>query len=174
MAIGDELVLDAIGDTFTGDVTWDPSRVSLTQHVRGVIAARVRHEIARQAKLPHLPMTGDLDSGDGLDMVAVAASRVVAADEDAPPERIAMRASAASAMDALRRMALGDADVIAILDAFEAECYSREEIRCQAPPIPDPRTTVKVTPSPAFSGWAWPSRGGRPASWREGGSCHPG
>ena len=129
MAIGKDLVLDAVGDTLAGDLTWDPGRVSLTLHVQSVIAARVRREIARQAKIPHLRMTGDLDSGDGLDRVEAAASRVVAADEPTAPERIAMRASSASALAALRRMVPGDADALAILDALDAECYKRDEIR---------------------------------------------
>lgn len=128
LAVADDLVADALGDTFAGVLAWDPARVSLTQHVRSAIAVRVTHAIARQGRLQHLPMVGDLDSGDGLDLVAADASRRVAAEDEGPPERIAMRTSASSAVAALRRMAEDDEDVLALLDAYRAECFSRADV----------------------------------------------
>ena len=93
VVIGKELVLDALGDTLMGTLPWDPARVSLTRHVRDAVGMRVKDQIRRLGRLRHLPMVGDLDSGDGLDLVEGAASRRVAQDDADAAAQLTVRAT---------------------------------------------------------------------------------
>ena len=128
VVIGKELVLDALGDTLMGTLPWDPARVSLTRHVRDAVGMRVKDQIRRLGRLRHLPMVGDLDSGDGLDLVEGAASRRVAQDDADAAAQLAMRATAASVMAAMRRLAGDDVIVLRILEAMTAGFFERGEI----------------------------------------------
>ena len=49
-----DLVQDAVGDTWAGIVTWDPSRCSLAFHVKTVIRSRLSHEIERAEAYHHI------------------------------------------------------------------------------------------------------------------------
>ena len=128
VVIGKELVLDALGDTLMGTLPWDPARVSLTRHVRDAVGMRVKDQIRRLGRLRHLPMVGDLDSGDGLDLVEGAASRRVAQDDADAAAQLAVRATAASVMAAMRRLAGDDVIVLRILEAMTAGFFERGEI----------------------------------------------
>jgi hypothetical protein len=49
-----EMIQDALGDTFAGVVTWDPSRCSLALHLKSVIRSRLSHEFERAEQFEHL------------------------------------------------------------------------------------------------------------------------
>lgn len=126
--VGRELVLDALGDTMFGKLPWDPARVSLKRHVQDAVGMRVKDQIRRLGRLRHLPMVGDLDSGDGLDLVEGAASLRVAQDAADAAAQTALRSTAASVLAAMRRLAVGDAIVLRILEAMRAGFFDRGEI----------------------------------------------
>jgi len=49
-----EMVQDVLGDTFTGVVTWDPSKCSLAYHAKTVIRSRLSHELERAEAYNHI------------------------------------------------------------------------------------------------------------------------
>ena len=49
-----EMVEDALGDTFAGVLTWEPSRCSLALHLKTVIKSRLSHESERAEQFDHL------------------------------------------------------------------------------------------------------------------------
>lgn len=49
----EELVQDALVDTFAGVVTWEPARCSLALHLKSVIRSRVSHELDHAESYPH-------------------------------------------------------------------------------------------------------------------------
>ena len=52
----DELVQNALGDTFAQTVVWDPVRCDLALHLKGVIRSRCSHELDRAATFVHSPI----------------------------------------------------------------------------------------------------------------------
>lgn len=48
------MVADALGDTFTGVVAWDPLRCPLALHLKTVIRSRLSHELERAEDYPQL------------------------------------------------------------------------------------------------------------------------
>ena len=51
-----ELYQDAIADTWTGDVSWDPLRSSLELHLKRVIRSRTSHQLKHLDRFPHFSM----------------------------------------------------------------------------------------------------------------------
>ena len=49
-----EMVQDALGDTWAGVVTWDPSACSLAFHLKTVIRSRLSHELERAQAYNHV------------------------------------------------------------------------------------------------------------------------
>ncbi len=49
-----EMVQDALGDTWAGVVTWDPSACSLAFHLKTVIRSRLSHELERAEAYNHI------------------------------------------------------------------------------------------------------------------------
>ena len=45
---------DALGDTFTGRVTWDPMRCPLELHLKSVIRSRLSHDLERAENYEHV------------------------------------------------------------------------------------------------------------------------
>ena len=56
-----EMIQDAIGDTFAGIVTWDPSRCSLALHLKSVIRSRLSHEFDRAEHFEHVTDAAEAD-----------------------------------------------------------------------------------------------------------------
>jgi hypothetical protein len=52
--VASELYQDAITDTWTGDVNWDPARASLELHLKRVIKSRTSNELQRLERFAHV------------------------------------------------------------------------------------------------------------------------
>jgi hypothetical protein len=115
-----ELVQDAIGDTWTGALSWDPAKCSLETHLVAAVRSR-SHKHRRHAEAhPHDALGDD-----------TAASR--AAEEDASTvvagaERATSAVFSREALDRIRRAAASDRGVLRILDAFAAGAQTRSDV----------------------------------------------
>lgn len=72
-SLAKHLMTDALGDTYMGDVDWQPSCCDLYMHLRSVIRYRTKDMLARARRLPHVRFGGVFDDEAG-DRVEVEAS----------------------------------------------------------------------------------------------------
>ena len=117
----DMMVRDAITDTLTRVVRWEPERVSLEQHLRLVMKTRSLNRLRQVKRTPHKSME---DSVDGEITVAAAS----AARAARPQETIEINEVAQRVMSTVRERAAGDADVARLLDAYADGCCERGEV----------------------------------------------
>lgn len=121
-----ELVHAAIVDTCDGIRSWDPARVTLRRHFEQTINSRVWHECERARRRRHVAFDAMTDSQDE-NAIAVEMS-LRHDDARARPEgRLAQRDVRERLFAALRMMAAGDAEVMALLRAYEAGDVRRDE-----------------------------------------------
>jgi len=59
-----ELVQDALADTWTGDLKWNPERCTLLDHVCGAIRRRTSDDAERARRYPHRPIEAVLANGN--------------------------------------------------------------------------------------------------------------
>lgn len=114
-----ELMHEAIVATLGGEASWDPSAVSLLDHLIGVIRWKTRNTERRRAKYKERSLndSGEDTSSDGHRLENDVTLR------DLPPsvDRIAaMRAAAALVTSEIGPLAHGDTDVLRLLAAIEA------------------------------------------------------
>lgn len=108
----EDLVQDAIGDTWMGSLTWNPGRISLANHLLGAIRSRSRHDYTRANRCPH-ERFNPAEEGDA---VATAVEASLSAARSALP-RAELVAVASRALRDLRRLTHDDADILLLLDA---------------------------------------------------------
>jgi hypothetical protein len=112
-----EMVEDALGDTFAGVVTWEPSRCSLALHLKSVIKSRLSHEFERAEQYDH---------------VGLADASEVEVDEVLALRGTTNDAKLDEYVDTfercLREIASDDEDAIAILDSYLAGLTERAPI----------------------------------------------
>jgi len=120
--IARELALDALADTFAGVVTWAPDKAPLVAHLCQVIRSRTSHELARVKRFRHVSLDRDTTASLEED----ASSALASANDEREERAVVLRAHAA--LSAIRRLAVRDAAVMSLLDAYEAGLSSREEI----------------------------------------------
>ncbi len=109
-----DLVQQIIADTLDGVIAWPPPHISLQKHVMDAIQSRTRHDAAR--------------AGRFLRLDASTQERVLAeqrAEQDATAE---LAATAGRVIDAMRALAASDGPVLALLDAYEADAFKREDV----------------------------------------------
>jgi hypothetical protein len=117
----EDVVHTAIEKTLDGTRTWDPARVDLAQHLRGVIASELGHAVWRIHAFPEVPVDVVRDAGP----VAAELARIAAT------ERLARQAdeeARAIALDRLRQAACGDVGVRTLLAAYETGARNRREV----------------------------------------------
>ena len=120
------MVQDAIGDTYAGIRTWDPSRRILRHHLARVIQSSVSHDVERARRRHHVSFHEVNDSSDE-NPAAVAMSLRRDDERTRPDGRLAILEGRARLFCALRALASDDAQVIALLDAYEAGHVRRDE-----------------------------------------------
>lgn len=120
------MVQDAIGDTFAGIRTWDPARRILRHHLARVIQSRVSHDVERARRRRHVSFHEVDDSSDE-NPAAVAMSLRRDDERTRPDGRLAILEGRARLFGALRALAGDDAEVLALLDAYEAGHVRRDE-----------------------------------------------
>ena len=130
---GRELVQDALVDTFTGVVRWDPDRTSLLDHVQGVVKSRSRHDLIRATRSPMRSIDDAADAADGTSNdgrpVEREASMAVARARHATAAEAATHAHAAAVLDGLSTMLdAHDRDARALLGAYKVGKTARTEV----------------------------------------------
>jgi hypothetical protein len=120
-----ELVQDALVDSFTGQVHWEPAAKTLEAHVIDVIRYRTRNDLVRALHLPHVSLDTATAKQTGeyftTEEDALAASLGAATD----PE---LRVLVSETMAAVQRLAGGDHRVLAIVGAIERGATTREDV----------------------------------------------
>lgn len=114
-----ELVQDALDDTFTGVLAWDPERASLEAHIIQAIHSRSRHDREHITKFRHR----DIDSSDPGTMAE--AEETLARRED---EREDHAEFASAVVGELRALASDNREVLRVLDAFGQGLLDRQDI----------------------------------------------
>ena len=125
-----ELYQDAITDTWTGDVTWDPHKAPLDLHLKRVIRSRTTMMMKHLTRFPRVSAYGaklDLE----LEM-----SDSIAADR-ASERGVDLRGYVDDVIGALYELASGDDAVTKILDCFGDGVIDRRNIiRATGMPAP--------------------------------------
>jgi hypothetical protein len=115
------MVQDAITDTLTRVVTWDPQRVTLEKHLRLVIRTR---SLNRLKQVRRVPLKSMEDSQDGELTVA----KVAEATWMSPTESVEMGEVAAEVVAEVVERAKEVPQVLALIQAYQAGCQGRAEV----------------------------------------------
>jgi hypothetical protein len=125
---GDEpsiLVQDAITDTLVGVVAWDRKRVDLEGHLCNVVRTRTWNRAQRARKQVRVSLESFMDDDDA----PVIAESIDSNHAPTPADASLARAQVVNQLcDELRPRAAGDTSLIAILEAYEAGVYKRQEV----------------------------------------------
>ncbi len=124
-----ELVQDALIDTFDGTLRWQPERVSLLQHVYGVVKSRSRHHRLRAVRMPmrSLDDSADDHSTEGRPIereASMAANR----ERSGPPQDEAMTAHADQVVGELKRLLPANDDAHTMMNAYAAGKTEKAEV----------------------------------------------
>jgi len=111
-----DLVQDAIGDTFDGVLAWDPERVTLERHLQCAIHSRTRHDYVHAIRFRQERI--DLGAKKTLAEVETTLARARGEPEDA----------GARVLAALHQLAARDPDVIEMLRLFGEQVIKKEDI----------------------------------------------
>jgi len=115
-----EMIQDALGDTFAGIVTWDPSRCPLALHLKSVIRSRLSHEFERAEQFAHVGVD---------DASEVELSEVMGAPGSTTDGKLEEYVEEFERR--LRELARDDEPVLALLDNYLAGVSERAQI-CRA------------------------------------------
>ncbi len=105
-----ELYQDALGDTWSGGVHWDPNNSSLELHLKRVITSRTSHELQRLERFPQVSVHA------GSSEVERAISEVLEAERESGSGDL--KSHVDDVVEALLLLAGGDDDVVQLLDAY--------------------------------------------------------
>jgi len=115
-----ELVQDAIGDTWTGLLRWDPKRCSLEFHLVRAIQSRADKHRKHARDNPHEAI-GD-ETGNS--RIAEQDASVLIAD----PEHAVQRVHSRETMARIRAEAAGDRPVLRMLEAYDAGAQTKDDV----------------------------------------------
>lgn len=121
--IARELAIDAMADTFTGKVTWDPEKAPLVAHLCQVVRSRTSHELDRARNFRHVSL--EREASMALER-ATSEAMVGGRSDDGESEGLVSRARAS--LDAVRRLAVRDPAVMLLLDAFDEGFTERQPV----------------------------------------------
>lgn len=115
-----ELVQDAIGDTWSGVLRWDPQRCTLEHHLIRAIQSRSDKHRKHAKENPH-DAIGDFTG-------ASHAAEVSASNMCGDPEEAAQRLYSRETMALVRSLTADDKQVTRVLDAYEAGATTKEDV----------------------------------------------
>ncbi|HEY6040090.1 MAG TPA: hypothetical protein VIV58_37665 [Kofleriaceae bacterium] len=114
-----DLVQDAIGDTFDGVLAWDPERVTLERHLQCAIHSRTRHDYVHAIRFRQERIDPGAQGGrKTLAEVETTLARARGEPEDA----------GARVLAELSQLAARDPDVIEMLRLFGDQVIKKEDI----------------------------------------------
>jgi len=111
-----DLVQDAIGDTFDGVLAWDPERVTLERHLQCAIHSRTRHDYVHAIRFRQERI--DLGHKKTLAEVETTLARARGEPED----------TGARVLAELSQLAVRDPDVIEMLRLFGEQVIKKDDI----------------------------------------------
>ena len=122
-ALADDLVQEALLDTRTGVLRWDPAAASLELHLTSRIRSRARDERRRAVAYPHVSLsTPAKEEDEGLSLLEEAeAALSVQQEAEARAQRVRRRG-------ALKKLIAEDPDVRAIVNAVEDGAKTKADI----------------------------------------------
>jgi DNA-directed RNA polymerase specialized sigma24 family protein len=122
-SLADDLVQEALLDTRTGVLRWDPAAASLELHLTSRIRSRARDERRRAVAYPHVSLsTPAKEEGEGVSFMEEAeAALSVQQEAEARAQRVRRRG-------ALKRLIGEDPDLRAILNAVEDGAKTKADI----------------------------------------------
>jgi hypothetical protein len=115
------LVVDALGDTFSGVVAWDPMRCPLALHLKSVIRSRLSHELERAEDYQHV----DIDQAPQHEVNEA----LVRAGKASPTKKLSAYVKEFTAR--LRGAAADDLAVLTLIDCYLDDITERAQI-CHA------------------------------------------
>ena len=120
----DDRLHTAILKTLDGTRKWDPERVNLGGHLFGVVSSDVSSELKHAGRFRHVSVQDDAHDLEALrDEIEDSLARTAPANDELPcstPWSIALHA--------LRSLATGEPDVLALLDAYDAGAFEKREV----------------------------------------------
>lgn len=114
----EDLVHDAITDTFAGTVAWEPSRCSLALHLKSVIRSRVTHELERAEQFEHVAI-GSVHEEDVSNAMAATARSTTGGELDRYADDFERR---------LRDLAAGDDGALALIELYRQGVTEKREV----------------------------------------------
>lgn len=123
----DDIVIAALGDTWAGDLTWDPSAKTLFLHLKDAIKFRVRDgaELARKRRR-HVEIDED-ERGETF-AGSIATGAIVPTVETSDPRDHTLGGIADETIAALRPLAERDVEVSTLLDALSKRVIDRDDL----------------------------------------------
>jgi len=121
----EDLVANAIADTLTGVVTWDPIAKPLYQHLEDTIKYRTRHDRHRAKRFRHQRIDAPVSPVEGQSIRGLVEASL---RQDQCNESAESTIFASEVVEQLRALAAGDDDILRYLDAILAGAQSRTEI----------------------------------------------
>lgn len=118
-----ELVDDAYADTWTGDLSWDPSQCSLLVHFCQAIKHRTWLEIRHGRRVPLVPLHGSAT----YEIMSGQLEHALVLAPQGERRSLALGAISATVCRDMRRLVLNDPAAAALLRCWETGCVAREE-----------------------------------------------
>lgn len=126
-AYAEDLVADAIADTWSGVLSWDPGESSLLDHLKAAIRSRARHQWHRSKRFPAPSLDAEEDEEDDraaalwAEVEESLASDALAADAE-------RRILAREVIARLRMLATDDPELVTVLEAMAAGATERADL----------------------------------------------
>jgi len=124
----EDLVDDALADTWLGRLSWDPVKRDLMAHITSTVESHARHERKKAKKFPaaSLDAFDEDDEDDRAAAVWSEAEEALAAN--APATNLTEMMCAIDVFDRVRALAAGDLEVLTLLDAMRAGAFERADL----------------------------------------------
>jgi hypothetical protein len=119
---------DAIGDTWSGVLSWDPGASSLLDHLQATIRSRARHQWHRSKRFPAASLDAPEDDEDDERAGALWVEVEESLASDAPAPDAERRLLAREVIDRLRGLATDDPELVTVLDAMRAGATERADL----------------------------------------------
>jgi len=117
----EELVQDALDDTFMGVLRWEPAQCSLELHLRGAIKSRSRHDFKHASDYRSARLDPDNDSRGTM----VEVERSLAREADA---RNALATITDDVLDQLRTLAGRDQEVVQLVEVYKTRIWKKVDV----------------------------------------------
>ena len=115
-----DMVVEALGDTYAGVVAWDPARCPLALHLKSVIRSRLSHELERTEDYQHVEID---DAPEHIVHEAMATAGKTAL---VPTKRLSVYVK--QFVDRLRELAEDDLPVLKLIDLSLEDITERRHI----------------------------------------------